>query len=269
MSETPLLNNEAARSSTGEILDQSTTAQLEARQAELATQRSNETTPSTTPSSESTPKSEQTATPDPTATSTTDDGKTLLTKKEEDGKPSAPTTAPDKYEPFTAPEGYTIAPEVIEAVSPILKELGLDQAGAQKLVDFHVAQMITAAKAPATTYEQTRSAWQAEVLGDTEIKSYAKDGKSGIEAVKIDLGKAISVMGPELGGKFKAAMDLTGAGDNPAFVKGFWKLAQHVIEGKPVSGKSPSPLGMVDPNRATKPTAAQSLYPNNPSADAR
>lgn len=265
MPEAPLLNNEAARSSTGEILDQTTTTALEARQAELATQRATDPTPSTTPSSESTSKSPPTVTPDPTETSTTtEDGKTLLTKA--DDKPTPSTGAPDKYEPFKLPEGYTLAPEVIEKVAPVLKELGLDQAGAQKLVDFHVAQMIESAKAPAATYEQTRTAWQGEVLSDPEIKSYAKDGKSGIEAVKIDLGKAISVMGPELGGKFKAAMDLTGAGDNPAFVKGFWKLAQHVIEGKPVGGKSPSPLGQVDPSRPTKPTAAQSMYPGLPSA---
>jgi hypothetical protein len=238
---------------------------LEARQTELAAQRLADPKAGNPTSSEPTPKSDPTVTPDPTATSTTEDGKTLLTQKEPDGKPPA-TTAPDKYEPFTAPTGYTIAPAVIEAVSPILKELGLDQAGAQKLVDFHVNQMIEAAKAPQATYEQTRSAWQGEVLGDPEIKSYSRDGKSGIEAVKIDLGRAISVMGPELGGKFKAAMDLTGAGDNPAFVKGFWKLAQHVIEGKPVSGKSPSPLGQQDPNKSSKPTPAQSMYPNLPSA---
>jgi hypothetical protein len=265
MTEAPLLNNEAARSATGEILDQSTTQALEARQQELATQRLTDPKTGEQGSSESTQTSDQTPPPGPTDTSTTtEDGKTLLTKADDKSAPTG--TAPDKYEPFKLPEGYTLSAETVDKIAPVLKELNLDQAGAQKLVDFHVAQMIESAKAPAATYEQTRTAWQGEVLSDPEIKSYSKDGKSGIEAVKIDLGKAISVMGPELGGKFKAAMDLTGAGDNPAFVKGFWKLAQHVIEGKPVSGKSPSPLGQVDPNRSAKPSAAQSMYPGLPSA---
>ncbi len=265
MSEAPLLNNEAARSTTGEILDQSTTQALEARQVELATQRLADPKSGDPKSSEPTPPSSATDTPAPTETSTTtEDGKTLLTKK--DGEPAEKGPVPEKYADFTLPEGYTLAPEVVEKIAPVLKELGLDQAGAQKLVDFHVAQMIDAAKAPAATYEQTRSKWQADVLADPEIKSYSRDGKTGIDAVKIDLGRAMTALGPELAKDFKAAMDLTGAGDNPAFVKGFWKLAQSVIEGKPVSGKNPSPLGQVDPSKASKPTPAQSMYPNLPSA---
>lgn len=211
--------------------------------------------------------SDQTRTPAPTDTSTTtEDGKTLLTK--DDAKPTDKTPVPEKYSDFKLPDGYTLSPEVVEKVTPVLKELGLDQAGAQKLVDFHVAQMIDAAKAPAATYEQTRADWQSKVLADPEIKSYARDGKTGIDAVKIDLGRAMTVLGPELAKDFKAAMDLTGAGDNPAFVKGFWKLAQSVIEGKPVGGKNPSPLGQTDPSKPTKPTPAQSMYPGLPSASA-
>ena len=58
---------------------------------------------------------------------------------------------------------------------------------------------------------------------------------------------------------------LTGAGDHPAFVKAFNKLAAFVTEGSHVSGKGPSDLGQQKPGAPTKPSAAQALYPNLPS----
>jgi hypothetical protein len=53
-------------------------------------------------------------------------------------------------------------------------------------------------------------------------------------------------------------MDLTGAGDNPAFIKVFTKMAARMSEGKPVdAGKPPG---------GAKPTPAQSMYPKLPSS---
>lgn len=43
---------------------------------------------------------------------------------------------PEKYE-FKAPEGMTIDQAMVDKVSPVFKELGLNQAKAQKLVDFY------------------------------------------------------------------------------------------------------------------------------------
>lgn len=261
MTEAPLLNNDAARSATGEILDQASTQALETRRTELETARvANEakTTPTTDQSqsdTSKTPKSDD-------VSLETEDGKTLLTKKDGVEEPKTDVKAPDAYAAFTAPEGFTLDPKAIEAATPIFKELGLTQEQAQRLVSLNAAQQIEAAKAPQATYEATRRDWQAKVHADTEMAAYSRDGKTGLDAVKIDLGRAIAVMGPELGKEFKAAMDLTGAGDNPAFVKGFWKLAQQVVEGKSVSGKGPSPLGQVDPTKPAKTVGAHAMYPN-------
>jgi hypothetical protein len=57
-------------------------------------------------------------------------------------------------------------------------------------------------------------------------------------------------------------MDLTGAGDNPAFIKAFWKLSQHVVEGKPAPGGGPSPHGQVAVGQAQRPSIAQAMYPS-------
>jgi hypothetical protein len=65
---------------------------------------------------------------------------------------------------------------------------------------------------------------------------------------------------------FNDAMDLTGAGDHPDIFKGWYKVAQRVIEGTHVSGKGPAPEGQAAPNKAARPSVAQSLYPNLPTS---
>jgi hypothetical protein len=170
---------------------------------------------------------------------------------------------PEKYE-FTPPEGYTISPEVVEAVTPLLKEMGLNQAQAQKLMDFHTKQMIDAAKAPESTYATMRSDWQAKTQSDPDLKAAVSDNKTGLEAVKLDIGKALNALGePGLIKDFKDAMDLTGAGDHPAMIKTLWKLSAFITEGKHVAGTGPSPHGQTPPG-AKPPSGAKAMYPNLP-----
>jgi hypothetical protein len=211
----------------------------------------------TAPSSTSTePTSTTPSTPSPEPSTESADGKTVLTKPSE-GKPSG---APENYAQFKAPEGYTLSNSTIEAAAPIFKDLGLSQEQAQKLVDFHSAQMIEAAKGPQTAYETMRTDWQNQTQNDPEIK-----GK--LDVVKTDIGRALNALGDtKLATEFKAAMDLTGAGDHPAFVKTFWKLSQFVTEGSHVAGSGPSTAGQRAPGSANRPTAAQSLYPKLPTA---
>lgn len=254
----PLLNDEAARSPSGEILDQSQTQALEARRTELEAQRtSTEAKPAVDPtpaSSESKP-----TTPSEADTKPTDPAKPV--------DPAAPKVEP--YTAFAAPEGYTIDKALVDQVTPLFREAGLTQDQAQKLVDLHVKNAIDSAKAPAATYAKTREGWQAEVRADKEIAAYSRDGKTGLDAVQVDVARALNALGDtKLAQDFRSAMDLTGAGDNPAFVRTFWKLAQHIVEGKAVGGKGPSPLGQVDPSKPIKPSPAQSMYPNLPSASA-
>lgn len=233
MSEAPLMNDEAARSPTGEIVDQSTVKP--------------ETPPTPTPE---TPKPEGEPKPEGTP-------------KPEAAKPPEPGKAPEAYTDFTLPEGLTLSKETLEAATPIFKELGLSQEAAQKLVSFHADQLKAALPASQeASYAATRADWSAKTLADADIKAYSLDGKTGIDAVKIDIGRALGTLDPTLAKDFKAAMDLTGAGDHPAMVKALWKLSQAIAEGKPVSGAGPSPEGQRKPGDAAKPTPAKSLYPN-------
>lgn len=241
----PLPNDDAARSTTGEILDVRDT-----KPAKPATPDTSTTTTSTT--EPTTPQTKPAIDVKPAATTT------------DTTKPPATTGAPEKYADFTAPDGYTLDSKLIESAVPILKELGLNQEQAQKLISFQAQQMIDAAKAPQTAYESMRQDWRNTTSNDAEIKSYATDGRTGTDAVKVDIGRALATLEPALANEFKAAMDLTGAGDHPAFVKAIWKLSQRVVEGKPVSGSGPSKFGQTAPGATDRPSAARSMYPNNP-----
>lgn len=212
-----------------------------------------------------------------TDTSTTTDktvdkpveGTTLLTEaddkteKIEDKKPAE--GAPEKYEAFKAPEGYEFDEKGQAEATTLFKELGLNQAQAQKLMDVYAQKSIEAQKdateSAATAYAEMRKSWQDEVRADPEI------GKI-LPAVKATIGRALDSLGDKaLTDNFKAAMDLTGSGDHPAFVKTFYKLAQAVVEGSHVAGAGPSPLGQTSNGTAKRPTAAQAMYPNLPSSN--
>lgn len=234
MSEAPLPNDAAARSPTGEITDV-------------------RDLPTPTPTPTPTPPSD--GTPEPKPPTDAEGG-----SKQPDPKAPDPKAVPETYT-FTAPENYTIDPKLLETVTPIFKELGLTNEQGQKLVDIQIQRELANAKAPQDAYAATRADWQSKVKADPEISAYAKDGKTGTDAVKIDIGKAINTLPTDLQASFREAMDITGAGDHPAFVKAMWKFAQAIGEGKPVSGAGPSPAGQVAPG-ARPPSAAQAMYPN-------
>jgi ribosomal protein L10 len=136
----------------------------------------------------------------------------------------------------------------------MFKELGLSQANAQKLVDFYAEQSRQAAEAPVAYYREMQDQWVSEIRADPEI-----GGK--LDVVRNTVARAIDGLGdPKLASDFRAAMDLTGAGNNPAFIRAFYKLAQKVTE--PSSHVSGAP-----PAQAQKPrTAASAIYPNLKSA---
>jgi len=236
------MNDDAARSTTGEIIDQST----------VTPQAKTETTPTPT----------DPATPDPRAA----DPKPEPPKDGDPSKPKDPATtgAPAEYAAYTLPDGLTLSEDTTKAANELFKGLGLSQEQAQQLVSFHAEQMkvATAASAQDSSYATMRKDWATATLADTEISNYSRDGKRGIDAVKIDIGRALGTLDPKVAGDFKSAMDLTGAGDHPAFVKAFWQLSQKIAEGTHVAGANPSPAGQVKPGTSERPSAAKSLYPN-------
>ena len=244
MSETPLANDVAARSPTGEILDVS---QVVPATTTAPTQTSAMTT--SAPATNATP----TTTPGPT-------GDTLLTEPNpnatESKAPPAPEGAPEAYAAFTAPEGTKLDPEAIKNIAPIFKELNLSQAQAQKLVDTYGKELSRTIGDPVARMTEQKNAWESQTLADSEIKS------AGTTAVKAAIFKAFDAVGDQtLTNEFKQVMNETGLGSHPAVVRMLWKIGQLVGEPGHIAGAGPSPAGQRAPNSAPV-SAARALYPN-------
>ncbi len=133
--------------------------------------------------------------------------------------------------------------------SGIAKELGLPQASAQKLVDFYSEISAQAADAGVKLWQETQSTWRDEVKSDPVI------GGQRLGQVMATINKAIGGLGDaKLISDFREAMNITGAGNNPAFIRAFHVLATKLTEGGPVSG---------NPESKPRPASAgAAMYPN-------
>jgi len=146
---------------------------------------------------------------------------------------------------------------VAAEASKIFKGMNLNQDQAQQLVDFYTAKTTESANQPYQVWNEMQEKWVKEVKADPVMGSRLNE-------IKTTISRAIDGLGdPKLAQEFRAAMDYTGAGNNPAFIRAFWKLSQMVTEGTHVAGNGPSPAGQ---RRAGEmPSAAQAMYPNLPS----
>lgn len=250
MSETQLANDPAARSQTGEIIDQ-VPAQV------VTDTKSTETKPETPLSTDTTTKDE-TAKPESTEAKP---APSLLNTEDKPADKPEDKKAPNlgEYKPFTVPEGYELVPEVATEAASIFKELGLNQDQAQKLVDFYGKQIqgrdTSNTTAAETAWQETNKAWQTETMADPDLGP-------NIFKVKETISRALdSLNDPALTKEFKQVMDMTGAGNHKAFVKAFYKLAQSATEGRHVKGSGPTGESQRAPGQG-KPSAAQALYPN-------
>lgn len=194
----------------------------------------------------------------PSKTSSDGDGSTLLTEGTK--KPDEVAKAPDKYSDFKPPahwneQGWELDKDLIANAVPLFKDLNLSQDQAQRLIDFYTKVSEDEYTKSSTTVREQTEKWVSEVKADPEI-----GGK--LDQVKATVSKAIDGLGdPKLASDFREAMDFTGAGNNPAFIRAFYKLAQKVTEGTIVSGGRPSPVrAPADGPRS----AAKALYPNLP-----
>lgn len=234
MSETPLANEPGARTETGEIKD-------------VVPKTETTTDPKLELTTGVEPKPDVKAEP---KADTKPDDKSLLNKDDK-----ANTGAPEKYEAFKLPDGFTMDEALTKEATELFKGLNVSQDGGQKLVDFYTAKIREAADAPHKAYADMRADWQAKVAADPEIGSKLPEVKATVSRALDSLGDA------KLATEFREAMDLTGSGDHPAFIKVFYKLASQIVEGKAVQGGGPSKEGQRAPGAAPQ-SAAHALYPN-------
>lgn len=169
---------------------------------------------------------------------------------------------PESYT-FTAPEGKSLDQSFLDTATPVFKELGLDQAQAQKLVDTY--NKLSASSGDKLKAEVTamNEGWQKQITD--------KYGETVLNEKLADFGrlKAMIFADDKVGqAKFEHGLNLTGAGNHPDVFDGLIKIAAKLTEGKHVSGSGPSSEGQKAPGAAAKPTTAQAMWPGLPSSNA-
>ena len=98
-----------------------------------------------------------------------------------DGQPGDEGAKPEKgsepgeiqYEPFNLPEGVVASEEDLGVFTNLAKEYGLDQEGAQKMVDLHLAVAQTVQKNAMETFanlaETEAQGWRDQIQRDAEL----------------------------------------------------------------------------------------------------
>ena len=179
-----------------------------------------------------------------------------------EGLKAAPTGAPEAYTAFTVPEGYTLDEAANTGAQTLFKELGLSQSQAQQLVNFYSEHAIKSNEGLMESVRQQNENWQNEAKEHPDLKGKLEQGGPVLTTIS----RALDMLGDgQLKADFQEAMDYTGAGNHPAFIRTFYKLAAKLVEGKPVAASGVSPHGTAQPGRQQMPTAAQAMYPNLPS----
>jgi hypothetical protein len=145
----------------------------------------------------------------------------------------------------------------------LFKGMKLSQANAQKLVDFYIKTNQEALEAPYKAFKDLTDSWREESMNHPDLKGKLGPGKE----ISVRIAKALDgLQDPKLAQDFRQAMDLTGAGNHPAFIRVIAKWASAVTEGSHVAGNGPSPLGQSAPGQAER-SAAQTIWPSLPSGN--
>lgn len=158
-----------------------------------------------------------------------DDQSTVLTEGDdvpsegEEESTEGTAGAPEAYEDFVMPEGFDVDESALELAKPLFKELGLDQANAQKAVDVFAKIAGQQAEAMAEGHSAQVAAWTAETT-----KSMSKE----------DIGVAVAGLKRfDTEGKVAEVLNSTGLGSHPDVVAFFKRVGEATSEdsfdGKP------------------------------------
>ena len=161
--------------------------------------------------------------------------------------PEAPAPEATAYGEFKLPDGATLDDASLEQATTLFKEAGLPQDQAQKFIDLALSREQAAATRGVQAFVDLQTKWVSEIKADPEI------GGTRFEASMASAGRAIDRLGvPGL----KEALNLTGAGNNPAIVKAFVRLGQMVSEDRFMPGRNAAPAASRSP--------AETIYDGNP-----
>ena len=131
--------------------------------------------------------------------------------------------APETYEDFTLPEGVEKDEALMEAFIPVAKDLNLTQEQAQKLVDLQAAEMVKGEESRHKAWDDMRTEWQTNSQQDKEFGGL--EFKENLSVMK----KALDVFGTD---ELRLALETTGTGDHPEFLRFMYRVGKAVSEDK-------------------------------------
>ncbi len=175
--------------------------------------------------------------------------KTLLDEAgEEEGNEAEVKVVPEKYD-FKLPEGMTLDMAKLSLVEPLFKELGLDNASAQKLVDLQLGIQ----KAEKEAHD---AAW------GTFIESQKKEAKdyfgTKLPEVMRNVARARDTF---LSKPMQDKLNVAGFSNDKDFLETLDKIGRVIGEGKFVEGKRSAPAKGDGSVELTGPTLAD-VYPS-------
>ncbi len=151
-----------------------------------------------------------------------------------------------KYE-FKMPEGVELDAALAEALSPQLKELGIGQAGAQKLVDKYIEAQTKQAEATAANWTKIQEEWVSSARADKEIGGDKFDASvAGARRILDD---------PRFGSpELKEYLNASGGGNHPELIRLLARVGNAISNDKPEGSGASAPL---------KQDSLTVLYPND------
>jgi hypothetical protein len=160
--------------------------------------------------------------------------------------------APVEAEPAKTPADYALnLPSGMDPDEPLFgafKEIaakhGLSLEAAQDIVDMVAPKLRDALTQPYQLWKKTQEAWQAEAKSDAEF--------GGADFAR-NMAQVAKVLDQYCDPKLRDALDVTGAGNHPAIIRSFWRLAQILTEPGPVAAAKPAPASK-DPAGVMYPT---------------
>jgi hypothetical protein len=150
-------------------------------------------------------------------------------KEDEEKKPEP--KAPEEYADFTMPEGTSLDEASATEFKGLAKELDLTQEQAQKLLSFGGDKIKALAEAPYKAWSETQTKWQAEVKADPEIGGTKFQDSVKAAALVFQPGESNPFVTNDADAQaLREALNMTGAGNNPALVKLFVRMGNLLKE---------------------------------------
>lgn len=140
-------------------------------------------------------------------------------------QPEEGSRKPVEYTDFTLPEGFHAEEGLMGEFKDIAKELNLSQENAQKLVDLQTKFTL----AQAENWETVKSDWVKAAKSDEEI------GRDKWDENVATARQAIDQFGSD---ELKAALDSTGVGNHPEFIRFAFRVGKALKEDGILSGSN-------------------------------